>query len=585
MPPIAPIRGIKLSLPGMPLFKPKSQVSSSSPVSGDSAAEKLQERLKNIKDKEQEEETARRAFTLGLPYINLTAFPIAPEALVMISQEDARQHQLICFYKTDREAKLATTNPESHAVADFRASFEQAHDLKTELYFISAVSFNFAYKLYAALPKVSKIIQGIEIKEEDLKKYQARLTNFQDLNREIQKVSTSDLLTLVIASAVKSQSSDIHVEAEETDIKIRFRIDGVLIDVATVAKKFWPAVISRLKLISGLKINITDRPQDGRFTIYLTGDKLDVRVSCLPTAFGESVVMRLLRSTSVGLKFEDLGLKSSAYEQLTKQIERPNGLIITTGPTGSGKTTTLYAILNRLNKPETKIITLEDPIEYQLGGINQSQVDYAKDYTFAKGLRSILRQDPDVVMVGEIRDLETAEISIQAALTGHLVISTLHTNDAAGAIPRFLSIGTKPYLLAPAVNAIIGQRLVRKICLKCKKEIVLEPEVFERVKKTLSDLPADKKKEINISDHWSPKFYTGAGCPACQGLGYQGRIGIFEVLLMSPAIEKIILSGQVSEYQMRDLAKQQGMITMAQDGLLKALDGITTVEEVFRVAE
>lgn len=551
-------------------------------VASEEAEEKLKKKLKEMQLKDVEKETSFRAFQLGLPYINLAGFPIAPEALSLISPEDAMRYQTICFYRTEREAKLASVNPTSELIAEFRSQFEGAHDLKTELYLISPASFNFVYRLYATLPKISKIIKGIEIKEEEIKKFQAKIATFKDLDREIQKVSISDLLTLVVASAVQSRSSDIHIEAEETDVKIRFRIDGVLIDVAAIAKKFWPQVISRIKLISGLKINITDRPQDGRFTIYLTGDKIDVRVSCLPTGFGESVVMRLLRSAVTGLAFEDLGLRSQAFEQLKKEVERPNGMIITTGPTGSGKTTTLYAILNKLNTPDTKIITLEDPIEYQLKGINQSQVDYAKGYTFAKGLRSILRQDPDVVMVGEIRDLETAEIAIQAALTGHLVISTLHTNDAAGAIPRFLSMGVKPYLLAPAINAIIGQRLVRKICQKCKIEAELPPELIEKVKKILKEIPENSGVKVDFKNL---KFYFGKGCPECQGLGYRGRIGIYEIFTMSAETEKVILSTEVSEYQMRDLAKKQGMITMVQDGLLKALDGITTVEEVFRVAE
>jgi len=551
-------------------------------IAGEEEEEKLKKKLKEIELRDIENQTSRRAFQLGLPYINLRNFPIAPEALSLIAPEDALRYQVVCFYRTEHEAKLASTNPLSESLAEFITRFEGANDLKTELYLISQPSFDLAYKLYATLPKITKIIRGIEIKEEDIKKFQARITTFQDLNREIQKVSVSDLLTLVIASAIQSRSSDIHIEAEETDIKIRFRIDGVLVDVASLNKKFWPQVISRIKLISGLKINITDRPQDGRFTIYLTNDKIDVRVSCLPTGFGESVVMRLLRSSVTGLAFEDLGLRSQAFEQLKKEIERPNGMIITTGPTGSGKTTTLYAILNKLNNPETKIITLEDPIEYQLKGINQSQVDYSKGYTFAKGLRSILRQDPDVVMVGEIRDLETAEIAIQAALTGHLVISTLHTNDAAGAIPRFLSMGVKPYLLAPAINAIIGQRLVRRICNNCKVPTELPNELLERVKKILSEIPENSGVKIDLNNL---RFYTGKGCSECQGLGYRGRIGIYEILTMSPEIEKSILSGDVSEYQMRELAKKQGMITMVQDGLLKALDGITTVEEVFRVAE
>jgi type II secretory ATPase GspE/PulE/Tfp pilus assembly ATPase PilB-like protein len=255
-------------------------------------------------------------------------------------------------------------------------------------------------------------------------------------------------------------------------------------------------------------------------------------------------------------------------------------MIITTGPTGSGKTTTLYAILKKLNNPETKIITIEDPIEYQLKGVNQSQTN--ENYTFAQGLRSIVRQDPDIIMVGEIRDLETAEIAIQAALTGHLVLSTIHTNDAAGTVPRFLSMGTKPFLLAPAMNVMIGQRLVRKICNECKEEIKLDQEVFSRLKAALANL---SKEELGKIDLDNAKFYHGKGCEVCQGIGYKGRIGIYEIMSLTDEIEKLILSGNASEFDMRDAAARAGMITMVQDGLLKAIDGITSVDEVFRVAE
>jgi type II secretory ATPase GspE/PulE/Tfp pilus assembly ATPase PilB-like protein len=290
--------------------------------------------------------------------------------------------------------------------------------------------------------------------------------------------------------------------------------------------------------------------------------------------------MRLLRSSSVGLTFENLGLRGRAFEQLKREVERPNGMIITTGPTGSGKTTTLYAILKKLNDPQTKIITIEDPIEYQLQGIAQSQT--SEKYTFAHGLRSIVRQDPDIIMVGEIRDLETAEIAIQAALTGHLVLSTIHTNDASGTVPRFLSMGVKPFLLAPSLNAMIGQRLVRKICAHCKEEIKLPAETIAKVEAVLKKLPEPDKKEVDLN---KMKFYAGKGCDACQGIGYKGRIGIYEIMTMNPEVEKLILAGKVSEFDMLEVAVKYGMVTMVQDGLLKALDGITTVEEVFRVAE
>jgi len=294
------------------------------------------------------------------------------------------------------------------------------------------------------------------------------------------------------------------------------------------------------------------------------------------------VVMRILHSGSKGVTYDELGLRGDAYNHLKKEVERPNGMIITTGPTGSGKTTTLYAILRTLNKPGVKIITLEDPVEIKMEGINQSQVDASRDYTFAKGLRSILRQDPDICMVGEIRDLETAEIAIQAALTGHLMLSTIHTNSASGAIPRFLSMGVKPFLLAPALNSIIGQRLVRRVCPQCIEEDKLTPEVFDKVVQLFEVLPEAEKKNIDMK---KLHFYKGKGCEACSGLGYKGRIGIYEIFTMSKEVEQVILSAQVSEYVIQELAVKNGMVTMVQDGLLKALDKITTVEEVFRVTE
>jgi type II secretory ATPase GspE/PulE/Tfp pilus assembly ATPase PilB-like protein len=297
---------------------------------------------------------------------------------------------------------------------------------------------------------------------------------------------------------------------------------------------------------------------------------------------GESVVMRLLRQTEQGLSLDDIGLRGEAYTLLKRQIERPNGMIITTGPTGSGKTTTLYAIMQLLNEPGVKIITLEDPVEYRLAGVNQSQIDHEKDYTFAKGLRSMLRQDPDIAMVGEIRDLETADTAIQAALTGHLILATIHTNNAAGAIPRFLSMGVKPFLLAPALRAVIGQRLVRRLCSACKKTSTLTPELQARVEEVIASMNDEAKKIVSAKKR---EWQSPVGCDTCHGIGYKGRVGIYEIFIMSPEVEQIILSGQVSEYDIETLAVQQGMVTMVQDGILKALDGITSVEEVFKVVE
>ena len=547
----------------------------------DSTASELQEKIKEITIKEKEEETERQAAAIGLPYINLVGFSIGPDDLATLAKDQSQKLQTICFFNDGREIRLGSVDY-NNEVKNLEAELKEKYQANVATYLISLNSFNHALKIYETLPAVRKFIKGIEIKEEEIKKFEKDIRNFHDLNEKIKNVSMTELITLIIAGAIKSRASDIHIEAEEKDLKVRYRIDGVLNDVAILAKEVGPKITSRIKQLARLKINIVDRPQDGRFSIFLKNDRVDVRVSALPTGFGESIVIRLLIASAVSLSFEELGLRGRSYKTLEKEVKRPNGLIIATGPTGSGKTTTLYAILKKLNDPETKIITIEDPIEYELVGINQSQV--TKEYTFAKGLRSIVRQDPDIIMVGEIRDLETAEIAIQAALTGHLVLSTIHTNDAFGTIPRFLALGAKPFLLAPALNVAIGQRLVRKICTDCKTETKLDEETLERVKKLLSALPVEDKKEYKV-DLDKLKFYKGQGCDVCQGLGYKGRIGIYEIMPIEGEIEDTIIKGNLSENEIKEMAVERGGISMVQDGLLKALEGITSVDEVFRVAE
>jgi len=550
------------------------------PSNEESAAAKFAVKQKAFKIKELERLTKQRADSMGWPYVDLIGFPISPEALVLIGEGQAKELGVLCFFYDGKSIRLASLNPANPLAVSLAKELAEKYFSEIKIYLVTKNSFNYGLNMYKTIPKVKEVVRGVKITEEDLNKYGENFSSFRDLQSGINQAQTTEIVTMILASAVKSNASDVHIEAEEQAIKVRFRIDGVLHDAAAIDKSSWGKIISRLKLLAGVKINVLDKPQDGRLSIYLKADRIDIRASFLPTNFGESVVMRLLRSSAVGLEFNDLGIRGRAFDQLKREVERPNGLVITTGPTGSGKTTTLYAILKKLNNQETKIITIEDPIEYQLSGVNQSQT--SKNYAFAQGLRSIVRQDPDIIMVGEIRDLETSEIAIQAALTGHLVLSTIHTNDAAGTVPRFLSMGAKPYLLAPALNAMVGQRLVRKICQQCKHEIKLETEVLGRVKDLLAGLSEEDKKVIDFNDL---KFYQGAGCQACQGIGYRGRIGIYEVMNMNQEMEKMVLSGQASEYDMRDIAKKNGMITMVQDGLLKALEGITSVDEVFRVSE
>ncbi len=552
-------------------------------ISSQETEEKFREKMEEIQLKQKEQLTEQHATRTGLSYINLTGFPIGPETLSLITQDMAEKLRTVCFLKSGHEMRIATVDADKPGVRELVDEIAAEQNAHIGLYLISEHSFQSALKLYSRIPKVKKVVGGIEIRKEDVDRYRAQLKDFRELEANIRKVSLTEIFVLILAGAIEARASDIHIEAEEADVKVRYRIDGVLTTVATLPKDTWSRIINRIKLMAGLKINIDKVPQDGRITLALDNERIDVRVSTLPTSFGESVVMRLLMGSSTAITFEQLGLRGRAFKLLDENINRPNGMMLTSGPTGSGKTTTLYAIIMRLNKPDTKIITLEDPVEYSLPGINQSQVDWSKGYTFAKGLRSMLRQDPDIVMVGEIRDLETAETSIQAALTGHLVFSTIHTNDAIGVIPRLMSMGTKPYLLAPALNLMMAQRLVRKICSHCITDDTPDADTMEKVKKTLSEIPPNSGEHYDTSKPMV--FRKGKGCEACKGLGYRGRIGIFEVIAMTGEIERLILTGSAAEVDLQQLAKEQGMVTMAQDGILKALDGLTTVEEVYSVAE
>ncbi len=541
----------------------------------------LTDKMQEIKLREKEKLAQEMSVKFGLPYIALRGFPIAPEALSLIKKQESETHQIVAFFKVKEQIRLGTTNP-SEEVEQIRARLAEEQHSTVDVYYISEDSFQAAFKLYDVLPIPKDVVYGYRIDENDLLKYEKQIADFRELQQQIVKVNTTDVITLMIGASLKANASDIHVEAEEDGVKVRFRMDGILNEAAKLPRSAWQQMIGRLKLLSGVKINVDSVPQDGRITIYLPNEKIDIRVSFLPTAFGESVVMRLLRPKAVALEFDNLGIKGLALERLQKEIDRPNGMIVTTGPTGSGKTTTLYAILKKLNDPGVKIITLEDPVEYKLAGINQSQIEHSKDYDFAKGLRSILRQDPDIVMVGEIRDLETAEISIQAALTGHLVVSTIHTNSAAGAIPRFLSMGVKPFLLAPALNAVIGQRLVRRLCPDCKVDATLRPGQLDEVRRVLAAISPKSGIHVDL-DHLTFKG-PGPGCKTCNNLGFKGRVGIYEIFTMSKEIEQEVLSKEVSEFMIQDMAVKEGMLTMAQDGLLKVLEGATSVEEVLAVA-
>lgn len=547
----------------------------------ESAQGKLAAKQQEIKLKEIERQVEARAASLSLPYFNLFGFPISPEAVCLFEEEEARRLKIACFLYDGENVRVGVVdlNPEVEAaVAALNAKY---FTKSSKIYLISPASLGYALEVYKNISTNKVIDSGVEIKEEDLERFKSAISSYKSLDEKINEVNVSDIVTLILATALKTGSSDIHIEAEADGVVVRLRIDGVLQEAAVIDRLKWKKIISRMKILAKVKINVEDRPQDGRFSIFLSNEKVDVRASFLPTAFGESVVMRLLKSSSVGVSFEDLGLYPEAKKILEMEIAKPNGLVLTTGPTGSGKTTTLYAILNKLNKPGTKIITLEDPIEYQLKGINQSQINSSKGYNFADGLRSILRQDPNIVMVGEIRDLETAEIAVQASLTGHLVLSTLHTNDASGVIPRMIDMGVKPYFLVPSINAVIGQRLIRKLCPVCKEEHILSEDESDRVKKILAVISPKSGVDIPTS---LPKLYKAkdGGCEKCNKIGYKGRIGIYEVFTLDDKIKQLTIDNAPA-FKILQQAIENGMITMLQDGVLKVFNGMTSLEEVYRI--
>ncbi len=534
------------------------------------------QKYSDINRKMEEDETAAKAAVLGMQYVNLSHFPVDLNAMATFTKAQAEECRAAVFFKEGNDLKVGSADPKNSALKTRLENLRRQHAYKASVYLISQSSLDQMLKLYDKIAKPKeRESEVLEVKKEE--KYAEALKNLEDQSKQF---SATQILAVLLGAAWQAKASDIHIEPEEHLLKVRFRLDGVLNDAARLAKEYQKSVISRIKILSKLKLNIEDAPQDGRFSYDLAGAPSDVRVSILPSAYGESVVMRLLATQASLLKLDDLGLTGRSYEIIRGELYKPNGMIITTGPTGSGKTTTLYAFLNQLNKPGVKIITLEDPVEYKLEGINQTPINPSTGLTFASGLRSILRQDPDVIMVGEIRDQETAEVALQASLTGHMVFSTLHTNDAAGAIPRLINMGVKPFVIAPGLNAIIAQRLVRKLCTACKQKVHPDPFTLTKVKEILAAIP--KAANVRLPKPEEFIFYHAIGCEKCGNSGFKGRIGIYEVIERSDAIEKLIMaSAGTSEIQKAAIA--DGMITMRQDGILKVLEGVTEIEEVFRV--
>lgn len=539
----------------------------------------LETKLSDIQIQKMEDEAKALAQSKGIPYLNLKAFPVDATAVGLVDERDAIAGQLAVISKTGRNLRIAVANPDNPQTQLALEKLKK-DGFSYTLSIVTPLSLQKAWERYRQKKEIRAVEIGVVgVKEEELTNIEKQIKDIADLKERLTALPITKVLELLIAGALKMQASDIHFEPEEKVIRLRYRLDGVLHDIVAFSTAGYPNLLSRIKLMSELKINIHDAPQDGRFTIRRENYDIEVRVSILPGAYGENIVMRILDPKAIKQKLEDLGMRPDILETIKKLLAKTTGAIITTGPTGSGKTTTLYAFINHLNSPDLKIITIEDPVEYHIEGISQTQVDAAAGYTFAGGLRSIVRQDPDVILVGEIRDVETAEIAMQAALTGHLVLSTLHTNDAAGTIPRLIDLGVRPVTIAPAVNAAMAQRLVRRLCPQCRAKQRIRPNDYQILTKYLSNLPPSiKATKIDAS---LEIFYPGE-CKSCNNTGYRGRVGVYEIFEIDDEMEKLILkSPAISD--VRELAVKKGMVTLLKDGLLKVIEGVTSMEEVLRV--
>ena len=513
-----------------------------------------------------------KAVYFNVPYVDLSQIPASPEALALLSQ-DVAERFMVFPVSVDTEGKkliLAMANPLDLSAIDF-VERKTGYHVSAEVAEASKIK-EFTNTKYAQSisKEVTQAVSEVSETRDEVKSFEAG-SRFGFIKEE----KIAEIVSHILEFAIRARASDIHIEPQEKSTRVRYRIDGILQEKLTIPHEIHDSLISRIKILCGMKIDERRIPQDGRFNFKAAGEDIDLRVSSLPTSWGEKIVMRLLKKTGGVPSLAELGLRGRGLKNLEDSILRPHGIILICGPTGSGKTTTLYSIISRINTSKVNIVTLEDPIEYKMAGVNQVQITPAAGLTFASGLKSFLRQDPNIILVGEIRDQETADLAIQASLTGHLVFSTLHTNDASGALPRLLDMGAEPYLLASSVTAIMAQRVIRKIHDKCKTSFTPDPKIAAEVKENLGNLWPNGK---------DVKFYKGTGDPECGNSGYFGRVGIYEVMPVTEKIGKLILE-RASSSDIEKLARDEGMITLKQDGYLKVLEGITSIEEVLRIAQ
>lgn len=515
--------------------------------------------------------TKAKAVFYNIPYVDLTSIPAYPEAMAALPQDVAERFKVfpVSIDKAKRELVLAMVNPVDLDAIEFIEQ-KTGHIIKPVAAEPSKIKEFASTKYSSSLSKqVEEALEDVTPEKDQVKVLNSHQEGF------IKEEKISEIVSHVLGFAVRARASDIHIEPQEKTTRIRYRIDGILQEKLTVPEEIHESLVSRIKILSGMKIDEKRVPQDGRFNFKAGDEDVDLRVSSLPTAWGEKIVMRLLKKTGGVPSLQELGLRGRGLKNLQDAILRPHGIILICGPTGSGKTTTLYSIISVINTSKVNIVTLEDPIEYKIAGVNQVQVNPAAGLTFASGLRAFLRQDPNIILVGEIRDQETADLAIQASLTGHLVFATLHTNDASGALPRLLDMGAEPYLLASSMTAVVAQRVVRKIHDKCKVAYDPDPKIIEEMKQVLGPMWPEGNKG---------KLFKGKGDADCGNTGYYGRVGIYEVLPITEKIGRLILE-RAPNTSIEKTAREEGMLTLKQDGYLKVLEGITGIEEVLRVAQ
>lgn len=541
----------------------------------------LEEIISKRKLLSEEEWLAVKEELFQVPSVDLIGQQIEKEVLEIISQELAQNYQMVVFAKSSQEISLAMVNPGDFKAREAAEFIAREKNLKIKYYATTPASFKGILNQYETL--ITEVGEALVTAKGKFKpKKEEKLVEKKELEEIIKSAPVSKIVSALLRYAIEGRASDIHIEPLPEETRVRYRVDGTLHTSLILPKYVHSAIVSRIKILANLKLDETRLPQDGRIRMKIGDKNIDLRISTLPLIDNEKVVMRILDVSEQVPTLKNLGFYGRGLEIIEKNIKKPHGIFLVTGPTGSGKSTTLYSILNILNKEGVNIVTLEDPVEYYLKGVNQSQINPLIDLTFAKALRSVIRQDPNVIMIGEIRDSETAELAIHASLTGHIVLSTLHTNDAFGAIPRLIDMGIEPFLIISSVNAVVAQRLVKKICPNCRKKISLSQEVKEKIIEELSQVSNLEKYRKQGTGNLA--LYQGQGCSHCANKGTLGRIAIFEVLAMTENLQKIVVSGCKVE-EVKEEFKKQNMIFMKQDGLLKALQGLVMLEEVMVVTE